>query len=211
MGIASRPDEKRPNIVSLAWKGTDEALVERLHRDPDGGAALLCDRFGRDINGLVWSLLGPDAEHDDVVQDVYVALLAGVGRLRDPSKLHAWVRAVTVTTVRWELRKRSVRRKRWFAKATMDDYPASVGVDMHARAQLRRLFAIVEGLSVPQRLAFSLRHIHRQSLPEVAAMCGCSLTTIKRRLARAEQRIATFVARDEGLRQRLDRGSWKSR
>lgn len=200
--------ETSSNVVPLRWRGSDEALCQRVRHDVDGGAVLLCDRFGDEINRLVWSLLGPDADHDDVVQDIYVNILAGVRRVREPDKLASWVRSVTIKTVRWELRKRSLRRKRYFPKPEMDGY-AMVSTDVEGRQQLRYLFGIVERLSVDQRLAFSLRFIHRQSLPEVARMCGCSLTTIKRRLGRAEKRIAKLAARDEGLRERLERGSWK--
>jgi len=45
-----------------------------------------------------------------------------------------------------------------------------------------------------ERVAFSLRRLDGMELKEVAHACGCSLATIKRRLARAEQR---FLARAE--------------
>ena len=55
-------------------------------------------------------LLGADSEHDDVVQESFLQIIAGVHRVRDAAALPRWVVAVTVNTVRTHLRRRRVRR-----------------------------------------------------------------------------------------------------
>jgi RNA polymerase sigma-70 factor (ECF subfamily) len=62
-----------------------------------------------------------------------------------------------------------------------------------------------------ERIAFALRHIEGMELGRLAEACGVSLATIKRRLARAEQRFARAAARDEVLKRWLEEGGrWTS-
>ena len=81
------------------------ALVELAHADPEAGLSELHRRFAGTVNRLVWRLLGPDPDHDDLVQQVFFAMLTSVRQLRDPSKLDVWVRTVTVNAVdaNWNL------------------------------------------------------------------------------------------------------------
>ena len=54
-------------------------------------------------------------------------------------------------------------------------------------------------LSSDERIAFSLRHLEELELTEVASACGVSLSTVKRRLKRAEERFDALALRDPRL------------
>ena len=54
----------------------------------------------------------------------------------------------------------------------------------------------MDKLSVDLRIAWSLRHLHKESLEDVAQLAGCSLATAKRRIAAAEQRIRAELSDD---------------
>src|SRR5215208_846369 len=95
----------------MAWLGTDAELLDLAkHGDPSAAAAAVYDRFALDVNRLVWRLLGADAEHDDVVQQVFVHIIAGLTKVRDAEALGVWMASVCVKTVRSEIRRRRVRR-----------------------------------------------------------------------------------------------------
>lgn len=202
------PAEGAPRLGVPTWHGSEEDLFVRL-RDgqPHEAVAYLYDRFSRDVNRWVWRLLGPDNQHDDLVQQVFCELLASARKLRKVSALRAWVMTITVNTVRTELRRRTVRRR--YAAPDVDVTRfASVSCDMEGRALLARTFAVLEQLKPDHRLAFSLRYVEGLSLEDTAAACGCSLATIKRRLARAHKRFETLAAKDVALAERLGRGRW---
>ena len=50
-----------------------------------------------------------------------------------------------------------------------------------------------------ERIAFSLRRLDGMELKEIAHACGCSLATIKRRLARAEKRFLSRAEKHQAL------------
>ena len=73
-------------------------------------------------------------------------------------------------------------------------------------------YRLLDTLPENERLAFSLRFIAEMELTEVAAACGCSLATIKRRLTRAEAHFLAGARQDPALNERLARGErWRNR
>jgi RNA polymerase sigma-70 factor (ECF subfamily) len=57
----------------------------------------------------------------------------------------------------------------------------------------------LRGLPAHQRIAWMLQHVEGEPLESVAAACNCSLATVKRWIAAADQRVrahVTVVARE---------------
>jgi RNA polymerase sigma-70 factor (ECF subfamily) len=176
-------------VKLMGFRGTDEELLERLHRDGNAAAGLLHDRFSAEVNGLVWRLLGPDNDHDDIVQTVFCRLLLHVGKVRESDRLSSWVRSITVNAVYSELRKRSVRRVFWKTESSKPEPYQDGGNDVESRDLLQRVYAELELMPAAERVAFCLRYVDGKQLAEVAELCDCSLATIKRRLQKAEAKL----------------------
>ena len=172
---------------------TDAALVELLQRDLPAGAAKIYDRFATTVNRLVWHLLGADAEHDDLVQHVFCKILQHATKLRDPSRLGAWVQTTTVNAVYEELRRREVRRL-FLRERTREPLHPDVTHEAEVRDFLLRARSLVEQLSARERIVFVLHRVEGRALEEVAVLCGYSVRTAKRRLASANRRFGKLVA-----------------
>ena len=63
-------------------------IIGQVIENPEQGLALLYDRYARDVNRLVWHLLGADADHDDIVQQVFLRMIQSVATLRHPERLN---------------------------------------------------------------------------------------------------------------------------
>lgn len=193
----------------MAWRGSDEELLALVRRGGAGAGAALYDRFGDDINRLVWRVMGADRDHDDLVQQVFVNVLANVHKVRDPSALRSWVVSVTVNTARSEIRRRKFRR---VFSAGAEEVPdvAAPSEDLEGKHLLGHTYRILDRLPADERIAFVLRHVEQHALTEVASMCGCSLATIKRRIARADKRFAELAADVPELAERMkDHRRWR--
>lgn len=174
-------------------------------------AAVLYDRHGVDVNRVVRSLLGPDPEHDDIVQRVFSVALEKLDGLRERSALRPWLVAIAANTTRDELRRR--RRWRWLNLTGSDDTTeaAAPGEDLEGRALLRRFYATVHGLAPDDRVVFLFRYVDERPLAEIAGICGCSVATVKRRLRRANDRFLRRAQRDPELFDRIQRGNrWEA-
>lgn len=163
----------------------------------------LYDRYSGTVRGVVWSLLGTDPDHEDVVQQVYCNLAAGLRGLRDPEALPGFVRSVAVKTVRKSLRKR--QRGRWLGLAgTPEDLAASdpshgvlgARARPEARVLVSRFYQVLGRMKPDDRIAFTLRFVDELSLPEVAEAGGWSLSTAKRRVTRATERFWRIARAD---------------
>ncbi len=178
------------NALPAVAYAQEEALRELLKARDERAAAWLYDTFQDEVNRIVWSLLGADRDHDDIVHEAFCMILKAAHQVHDLSKLKGWVRTVTVNAVRLTLRKR-----RWLRLFGMlDDDPEgerfeALVPDEQQREDARNLYRALEHLSADERNALVLRHVEGFELTEVAEACGVSLATIKRWLQRAEQKM----------------------
>lgn len=180
----------------------NSALVQLAHEDPEAGLTELHRRFAGTVNRLVWRLLGPDSDHDDLVQQVFFAMLTSIRQLRDPSKLDVWVRTVTVNAVRQELRRRSVRRLFWGEQKHVRRSGDLVS-EVESRDLLGHCTEVLDKIPTAQRLVFVLHFVEGHSLKEVAVMCGYSHITAKRRLKAANKRFRSLIQQRPDLLERL--------
>lgn len=169
----------------------NSSLVSLALEDPEKGLAALHARFAPAVNRLVYRLLGPDGEHEDLVQQVFLQMIQSIGKLRTPERLSYWVRSVTINIVRSELRSRTVRRAflGWYRAEDSRD----LNDDLESSSFLARSAAVLERMPTEERLVFTLFYLEETPLPEIAEVCGFSTMTAKRRLSKARSRFKKYM------------------
>lgn len=145
------------------------------------------------VAAIALRLLGRDEDVDDVVQDVFLSAWKGATNLRDPGAIKGWLATVAVRTARRRLK---MRRVKMFLR--LDDDPdygnvAAPGASPEEKALLSRIYEVLDGLPVDQRLAWTLRYVEREQLDDVARLCDVSLATAKRKIAAAQQAISATL------------------
>jgi RNA polymerase sigma-70 factor, ECF subfamily len=153
------------------------------------------------VRRILLHTLGPRLDLADLVQDVFVNVLGSVRSLRDAGALRSWLFQVTVRTARKNLRSSS---RRWWLKLWPEgdelDLQPAVMLEENASDAVQATFRILSGMAAEDRLVFSLRYVSGLDLLEMAEACEMSLSTLKRRLSRAEQRFYSEARRDDTLR-----------
>ena len=164
-------------------------LVETPAEDLDG----VFRRYSGYVAAIALRLLGRDDEIEDVVQEVFLAGTSGLCHLREPGAIKGWLATVTVRIVRRKLRGRRLRAM--FGFEVTPDYAHVVADASQDHVLLiKRAYRVLDALPVDLKIAWMLRHVEGEQLPDVARICGCSLATAKRRIAAAQ------AALDEELR-----------
>jgi RNA polymerase sigma-70 factor (ECF subfamily) len=99
-GIAIVPDETNSEewLVRRAVTGDRDALAELVTRHEPA------------VRRLTFRLLGWRADADDVVQDVFAAMLASLRSFRGESRFATWLHRITVN----ECRRHARRERLWF-------------------------------------------------------------------------------------------------
>lgn len=177
----------------------DVRLVEGLRAGSPHAAAAAWDRFHPLARRLLTRTLGPSDEIDDLLQDVFITLFRRVVDLRDEAALRSFLVGIVLRTARSELRRRRIRR--WVTLSPTGMVPELVVPEMDhgSRQALQQLYGILDRLDPDSRLAFVLRNADGLELTEVADALGCSLATVKRKIARATERVMVHARKNDAL------------
>jgi RNA polymerase sigma-70 factor (ECF subfamily) len=176
-------------LVAAGRQGESRAL-EALYRQHVGA-----------VFGLARRLLGTDEDVDDVTQDTFIAALGNLERLRDPDAFRSWVLRIAVGKVC-----RVIRKRRLLATLGLRTREAPPDLDQllapsappDTALELKRIYDAVVALPTDVRVALLLRRVEGATLEEIAGLTGCSLATVKRRVARGDAALSATQEPDEG-------------
>jgi len=174
--------------LAKAQRPTLPPNVVPLHTDPTDFEAIY-RRYARYSAAIAYRLMGRSSEVDDLVQEVFVDVLEGMSKIRDPGALRAWIATITVRKARRRLRWLATRRLFGFDDVLIDDVLVDQGPGPEANALLQSVFRSLDRIAVDDRIAWILRHIEGLSLDEIAHHCSCSVATVKRRITRAQKHV----------------------
>lgn len=178
------------------------ALVSALRDGDPTAPAKLFERYGISVHRVLVRILGSDdPESSDLLHDTFLRALQSVGRLKKAEALKSWLHGIAVFTAKEWLRARR-RMGHPQPPAAVPDRPA-VSAPPEAREAVRALYQSLDTFPEDERIAFVLRFIERMDLVEIAAACRVSLSTIRRRIKRAEARFRKTIPSYPALEERL--------
>ena len=168
---------------------TDGQLVALAACDEMRAFEALYRRHAPFALNLAVRLQGNSTDVEDIVHDAFLRAHARLADLRDPSAFRAWLGSIVVRLVRSRLRRRRLMRALGLVDSgePVDlDAIASPSAGPESRALLAQVYALLRTMAPSDRIAWTLRYVERHRLETVADLTGCSLATVKRRIARAQ-------------------------
>lgn len=203
-GLAARQDKVTETLAAATAMGrfTTEPLADGSVRygchplEADQALAAISDLYGahyRSLVRLATLLLHDIATAEEVVQDSFVALHAGLHRLRDSEKTLSYLRAAVVNRSRSVLRHRVVVDRN--APKAAPDMPSA---EHGAFALLERssVIAALRGLPARQREVVVLRFYADMSEAQIAAAMGITRGAVKSHTSRALAALRSVLERE---------------
>lgn len=204
--MTSNPSEPAVRQVSAVAEATADLDVEALVRAAQNGCSVSFDRLVNAFSGPIYNLAcrmtGNVTEAEELTQEVFVKLYRVIGKYGGQSKFSTWLFALAINHCRSGLRK--IRRIAGRECVRLDQSndgtrPPPETVDPGVRpddALMRRevreqIETAIAGLPRDFRVVIVLRDLQGLAYEEVAAALGCSVGTVKSRLARARLRVKT--------------------
>jgi RNA polymerase sigma-70 factor, ECF subfamily len=175
--VAERPGPRRETALDERPL-TFELVVEQQQAN--------VVRLARRLLG--WS--ADAADLDDVVQDVFLAVLKHLPTFRGQSSVATWVTRITINACRAQRRKRVVRLaflKRWMTQAPQSHEPGAT--DDERGETNERVRQAVGGLPNKYREVIVLRYLQGLTLDEVAEVLGATRAAVEVRLHRAKHML----------------------
>jgi RNA polymerase sigma-70 factor, ECF subfamily len=226
LGVRPRATE---GGLGVTTDDRDTALLERLAAGEATALEQLMDRFAGRLYRVARSITADEQDAEEVVQDVFVALLHKGASFERRAALGTWLYRIAVNLA---LNKR--RGKRAEVEVALEDYlpcyrddgqrdgdrsflladwsplPDEVLLSTEGRAEIRRA---LDRLPARYRAVLVLRDIEQLSNEDVAEVVGDSVASVKLRLHRARMALReqlTHVYERDNVRVRFANSSVRS-
>jgi RNA polymerase sigma-70 factor (ECF subfamily) len=168
----------------------DELLAIRCQLGEPAAFDDLIARWHGPLWAFVRRLTGDDDTAREILQDVWIRVLRGIPRLRDGSKLRAWLFGIARRTLMDRLRDQYARALA--VDVDVEEIAAETSVD--EVDDLAALENAVEGLPLVEREAITLFYLEELSLNEIAETLGVPVGTVKSRLHRARRLLRQAIS-----------------
>jgi len=186
---------------------SDRELVEKFQAGDKFAFEVLMVRHQQRALNVAYHLLRNYEDAVEVAQDAFVKVHQNIGSFRGECEFATWLHQIVVNLAR--------NRYRWWQRRAREksvslDAPVQSGheelsrqiasptdgPDMQAeRAEFaRRIQAKMATLPAKLREALVLRNVENLSYEEVAEVLGCSVGTVKSRIARAREAMRQAMA-----------------
>ena len=162
-------------IVALACAGDDAAFAELVRR-----------RQAR-VRKFMYHVCRDRGLGDDLAQQVFINVWQSLGRLRAVDAFDGWLKRIMVTTWLAELRRRRIP-----IAGEVD--PEQAGAYRDGTAERLDLDVALGRLAPDVRLCVVLSYNEGMAHPEIAALTGLPLGTVKSHIARGAARLRESLA-----------------
>ncbi|GAA3467822.1 RNA polymerase sigma factor [Nonomuraea roseola] len=167
---------------------TDELLVVRCQLGEREALAELV----RAWHDPVWTYVRRMLDHgdaDDVAQEVWLAVVRGLPRLREPGRFAPWLFTIARRAVTNRLREEYGRQETTTASGQVTEHADERVVEDRAEVMADRaaLVAGLSGLPLVEREILVLFYLEDLSIEDCAQICAIPVGTVKSRLSRARR------------------------
>ena len=178
-------------------------VVARAQRGDRAAFAELFRRHRGDVARLVFRMLGPTADSEDVVQEVFLQVHKSLAEFRGQAKFSTWLHRVTVNVVL--MVRRAARSRPVFAGDAVADQEPDRGLlpdeDAARRARVEAFRRLLDRLPEKKRTVFVLHEIEGLAPVEIAAIVDAPVLTVRTRLFYARRELAEMMRTEPTLAQ----------
>lgn len=176
----------------------DRALVEKFCAGDGDAFAALYRAHAAPVYRRLSRILGPIAERDDLVQDVFVALHRALPRFRGEARVSTLIHRIAIHKAIEYLRRQGRRPaivvEGWF----FDELAAPASTPEHrvaAREELGVVLACLARIKPKKRVAFLLRVVDGMSFEEIGELVDASAETVAKRVQHGQRELDALLAR----------------
>lgn len=182
----------------------EHALIERAIAGDERALQRVWEDHRRWVAAVLLAHMPRDAELEDLLQEVSVAVVGKVSSVRDAAAFRPWLRAVAMSIAKTSARRRRVRKDGWLrlaftsGKGVEEQHDVSVA-RRETLAAGRRLMELSAELPDGYREPLLLKCVQGMSYREIGRVLGLPETTVETRIARARRMLREKAGPDAAL------------
>ena len=185
----------------MSEREVDQALVERVQRGDKRAFELLVSKYQRKIFRLLSRLIRDPAEIEDVAQEAFIKAYRALPNFRGESAFYTWLYRIAINTAKNHLVAQG-RRAPTTTDAEVEDAENFDDADqlrdyntpdamLLSRQVGEAVNRAIEKLPEDLRTAVVLRELEGLSYEEIAEAMNCPIGTVRSRIFRAREAIAS--------------------
>jgi len=179
----------------------DQQLVERAQRGDKHAFELLVVKYQRRLGRLISRFVRDSAESEDVTQEAFIKAYRALPGFRGDSAFYTWLYRIGINTAKnylVSLGRRAPTSTHFDAEESEDFEGASLLQDANTpenELMSKQVIGVVNSslqqLPEDLRTALTLREIEGLSYEEIAEIMNCPIGTVRSRIFRAREIVAT--------------------
>ena len=179
----------------------DQQLVERAQRGDKHAFELLVAKYQRRLGRLISRFVRNAAEAEDVTQDAFIKAYRALPSFRGDSAFYTWLYRIGINTAKNHLVAQGRRaptstpldadEAEDFEDAALLHEVATPENELMSKQVVEVVNSSLQELPDDLRTALTLREIEGLSYEEIAAVMDCPIGTVRSRIFRAREAIAT--------------------
>lgn len=179
----------------------DQQLVERAQRGDKHAFELLVVKYQRRLGRLISRFVRNAAEAEDLTQEAFIKAYRALPAFRGDSAFYTWLYRIGINTAKNHLlaQGRKAPTSTPFDTEEAEDFEdasllhevATPENEMMSKQVVDVVNASLQQLPEDLRTALTLREIEGLSYEEIAAVMDCPIGTVRSRIFRAREVVAT--------------------
>ncbi len=180
-----------------------DALIARAQEGDTDAFRQIFVRHRNDVTRIVYRMLGPSADVEDVVQDVFLNVYRSLPSFRGDAKFSTWLYRLSTNVTRMHLRRGRSRPR--FADVEVPEAPRdgappdTPDVHVERAERVRALYRLLDALSEKKREVLILHDLEGVPAKEIAGMVGIPVLTVRTRLFYARKELYAALADEPSL------------
>jgi len=175
------------------------ALLERARQRDTSAVQELFRAHLEGVHRIVYRLVGPVPDVEDLVQIVFVEAFRSLRSFRGDALFSTWLARIAVRVTMHAVKRRSPRAESLDDGAELGANSPGPERQVAAREGLTALNKILAELRPKRRAAFILHVLEGYPVEEVATILNASTAAVRVRVHDARRHIESRVDRDPGL------------
>jgi RNA polymerase sigma factor (sigma-70 family) len=183
-----------------------DEIVRRAQRGEPAAFAELFRKHRNAVAAIAYRRLGPGADLDDVVQEVFLQVHRSLPEFKGQAKFSTWLHRVAVNVVL--MARRRARSRPAYApeeNARHEADPSPLPDQELSRARRMSAFhRLLDKLSDKKRAVFILHELEGLPPTDIAKMVDCPVLTVRTRLFYARRELAQMMRSEPALAHLVD-------
>ncbi len=179
----------------------DQQLVERAQRGDKHAFELLVVKYQRRLGRLISRFVRNAAEAEDVTQEAFIKAYRALPGFRGDSAFYTWLYRIGINTAKNHLVAQGRRaptstpldaeEAESFEEASLLHEVSTPENELMSKQVVDVVNASLQQLPEDLRMALTLREIEGLSYEEIAAVMSCPIGTVRSRIFRAREVVAS--------------------